>query len=278
MNRNWLLLDVNYLAYRSFFSTGGLSHEGQSTGTIYGVLRDIENFQDRFGTSHVAFCFDYGRGKRMDICPTYKSTRRAKVLEPDEQKALDDMRRQVDMLRTTYLKQMGFGNVFYDEGYEADDVIAAVAQTLPSGDKAVVITGDQDLYQLLSDRISVWHPVSGKYVNPQSFLDEYGVNPKSWVNVKCLAGCTSDDVEGLRGIGEKTAAKYINGTLTKGVKYELLRTSARMTVNKNKPLVQLPFPGIRRFMLEEDGPPDLKARRELLTSLGITSLKESAGG
>jgi 5'-3' exonuclease len=104
----------------------------------------------------------------------------------------------------------------------------------------VVITADNDLWQIIDDRISLWNPKDKAFYGREEFRDEWGLEPLQWVEVKSLAGCKSDTVEGIRGIGYSSAAKYLRGDL-KGKKLELIQSNPDIPKSILK-LVKLPFP------------------------------------
>lgn len=270
MKTTWLLLDVNYLCYRSLFSTGGLSHKGEGTGVVFGVLRDIKNLQDLHNTDHIAFCFDYGVSFRKNIYPGYKN--RKDKLEPHVRK---DFNRQVRKLRTEYLEEVGFKNVLYAEGYEADDIIAAVVEEYQQTDvEFIVVSADKDLYQLLTfPNVSIWHPTKDKMVTAVSFTQQWGIPPDLWVHVKAIAGCSTDTIPGVEGVGEKTAAKYVGG-LPLGKATRLKIKGMKPIWKRNLSLVKLPYPGTPVYELEADKVSN-KAWRALTDRLGMTTLRES---
>jgi DNA polymerase I len=250
-----LLLDANFLSHRAFHALPGLSYNDVPTGVVFGFLRDVVNLMDQFDTESVAFCFDFpGRTLREDLLPSYKSTRRDRHLAatPSEQKAQKSLRKQIKKLETDYLPAIGFRNVFSQEGYEADDIIASLCQTIDGDDNIVVVSSDKDLFQLLSGRVSIWNPARKKRVTLQSFFKEWGVYPDQWPMVKALAGCSTDDVPGIDGIGEKTAAKFVAGALNPQTKtYEKILMGYK-TCKKNLKLVRLPMKGTGKFKLRKD--------------------------
>jgi 5'-3' exonuclease len=130
-----------------------------------------------------------------------------------------------------------------------------VVQTLPPGDKAVVVASDKDLWQLLEgDRVVQYDPRKGEVFGAASLFSEYGITPAQWVYVKALAGCSGDNVKGVKGVGEITAARYLKGQLTKGVKYSAIKAAENPfgILNKNLQLVRLPYPGCPQFQLKSD--------------------------
>lgn len=216
MNATWLLLDVSGLAYRAFHAMGGrMSWEGDPTEVLFGVLRDVAGLCDLHSTRRVAFFFDGGCDHREKIYPGYKSSRKKKhaEMEEDELELRRGLRKQLYRLREKLLPGAGFGNVFFQEGCEADDLIASACEFLDKDESAIVVSSDQDLYQLLSGRVIMWDVRKGKPVTEESFRRQWGISPSQWADVKAIAGCSTDDVPGIPGVKEKTAIKFLTGTL-----------------------------------------------------------------
>jgi len=250
----WLLVDANYLCHRAWHTVGHLAHRGESTGVAFGFLRELDYQKELHGINNCVIAFDHpGPGLRQGILPTYKETRRTKKRTDVEVDQRKDMNAQMVRLRAEYLPALGYRNVLEAEGYEADDIIALAAEILPTSAQAVILTADEDLLQCITPRVR-WHsPAKGKTVTFDSFCAEWGITPGEWATVKALAGCGTDDVPGLRGIGDKTAAKYLAGNLKKTtVAYNKILADQDQTIRRNKKLVTLPFPGLRLPMLGLD--------------------------
>lgn len=271
-SRLWLILDVSNLAYRALYTTGDLSYEGTATGVLFGLFRDIRSFQEEFATERVAFCFDGGHDVRKAIYPLYKRNRHR--WEDDElaRKARQELGEQLDRMRKELLPKIGYQNVFWQKGYEADDVIASLCLYSLDGDEAVVVSSDNDLWQLLEHhKITCWNPVSKKPTTAASFRREWGISPSQWADVKAIAGCSGDNVVGLRGIGEKTAAKFLSGVLKRSAKSYGTIIDGNDVWRQNLPLVMLPFEGTNRFDLVDDDVEESSWDRAM-NSLGIKTL------
>lgn len=240
MKRTWLVLDGNYLCWRTFHTTGRLTN-----GVVFGLLKSVQYLTEQFATPHVVFCFDHGKGHRETIFPGYKSARRDRKLSEDETEQIADMRRQVENIKTKVLKDCGFANVFYQEGYEADDVCAAVVEQL-RGDDLVLVSADRDLLQLLDGNVCLWDPTRKHCHTDKLFRADYGIDPDQWRRVKAIAGCSTDSVPGVRGVGESTAATFLRGELGEdSVKYQKIAEfldTPQYQVNLS--LVSLPLPGL----------------------------------
>ncbi len=240
--QKWLLIDVSYLAWRAFYTTGQLSHDDMGTGVIFGILREVLYLQELFDTNYIAFCFDHGANLRRAQCATYKANR---VI----QEGFDEVKRQLKLLRTKILKEAGFHNICYDKGYEADDIIASICRDLQKNQSAIVVSADHDLYQLLGSQVKIWNPQKKEMLTIEKFTEEWGMEPTAWVDVKCIAGCSSDNIAGIHGVGEKTAAKFLNGKLNANSKGFKSIVSGNSVWKKNRSLIQLPYPGVKKFVL-----------------------------
>mgnify|MGYP001569000234 CR=1 FL=1 len=277
INEPLLLIDANYMAHRSWHAMKDLTFNDRGTGAIFGVLRDVVSLQDTFKTTRCVFAFDLGRSRRAGILPTYKTSRYAHhAEESDEEKAArSDFREQIRHLRERHLPDAGFRNVFAAEGFEADDIIAQFAATLPREDEAVIISSDQDLWQCLRPNVWVWNLHTQKAYTLKHFRIQWGLEPRRWAEVKAYAGCLTDDIPGIPGIGEITAAKYLRGgELGEHTKaYASLRMGAAI-YEKNWPLVSLPFDGTPSFEIQQDEVTEEKWCA-LADSLGMPSIRDT---
>lgn len=271
LNMDWLILDVSYLAYRNFHAMGQLAHEGVGTAVAYGIFRDVAELKDRFGVDNVAFAFDRGRPLRTALLATYKGERRKNAKEnPEVAEARKEVHEQIKRMHRTLLPEAGYRNILSAEGFEADDIIAKVV--IEHTDKSfIIVAADSDLYQLLDSRTSMWNPSKKKLLTETWFRNAYGLSPIQWGDVKALAGCSSDNVPGIEGVGEKTAVKYLSGALSTGKVFERIVHHHQLW-QRNLQLVRLPYQGTPSFDLVPDR---VTARSEgaVLDSLGIRSLR-----
>jgi DNA polymerase-1 len=267
----WLILDVSNLAYRALYTTGDLSYEGVGTGVLFGLFRDVQNLCEIHATDRVAFCFDGGSNARKEIDPEYKNNRHRWEEDDIAKRARAELRQQLKRMRTDLLPRIGYRNVFFQRGYEADDLIAMLCRNLPRGDEAVIVSTDNDLFQLLAnDRVTIWNPATKRAVTAESFMGQYGITPLQWVVVKAIAGCSGDNVIGVRGVGEKTVCKYLRGEL-KGTSTAFRAIMESDRVETNELLVHLPLRGTKEIELVEDRI-DRGKWDEVMSELGIKNL------
>ncbi len=270
-----LLVDCHYLCWRAMHTTGKLSHAGVATGVLFGFFRDITMLRDRFNTDNIVFCFDSPNSLRAQSFPSYKSARRERIWTEQEIAMRAEMVKQIDNLRNSLLPELGFRNVFIADGYEADDVIAKISTGASEEAPAIVVTGDSDLYQLLGRHVMLFDPRSKKTTTRHTFKRQYGIHPDQWPLVKAMAGCSSDSVKGIKGVGDTTAIKYLLNKLPpKSAAYKTIKANQAL-IDINLLLVQLPFHGIGEFKLKRQDSLDVRQWNTVMDRYGIRVLQES---
>ncbi len=280
MNKTYLVLDANYLCHRAKHVFGDLSHDGSATGIIFGLLKDLLTFQERFSTRDMIFCWDSNKSKREDIYPEYKAHRKDKYegMGKEEIEFENEFRRQMRKLRTKYLPMIGYRNNFIQTGYEGDDITASICQNnLGKFDEAIIIGSDTDLFQLIAHNVSMYNPQSHKLITLQSFYKTYKIMPRQWIKVKAIAGCPTDNIKGIKGVGNKTAVKYILKRLKTSTQAYTAIINGREIIKRNMPLVKLPFKGTKVFELQEDEITK-EGYAKVYDMLGMKSLKGKTHG
>ncbi|MDQ3856216.1 MAG: DNA polymerase I, partial [Chloroflexota bacterium] len=196
------LVDGYSLVYRAYFALPPelATSRGEQTNAVFGFCSMLLQVLERERPDNVAVAFDVGRAFRHDEFAGYKAHRPSM---PDELSAQMFRVRQV-------IEAFGFP-IYQAPGYEADDVIASLASKLATeGHQAVVVTGDSDLLQVVSDRISVATPARGRFsdvtvYDPAAVEARYGFGPALVPDYKALVGDSSDNIPGVPGVGDKTA-------------------------------------------------------------------------
>lgn len=279
VNRVWLVLDMNNLAWRAFHKFKGLKFGAYRTGVVFGVLRDIQYLSQIHATKHLVFCFDSARNMRKEAFAQYKKEREEKLeeLSEEDKEIYADLYRQIKVLRTKYLPRLGFKNIFHVDGYEGDDIIASVCKRISRRDEAVIVSTDGDMLQLLRSNVLVWHPVLKKSITAESFEAEYGIKPYLWARVKALSGCKTDGVPGIKGIGEAYAIAALKGKHPPGSRIGDLIGANEKLYKRNLQLVKLPLEGCPKFKLIKDQVKPI-AWGNLTRSLGMTSLSKRPPG
>lgn len=269
-----IVVDTNYLAHRAFHAMGELRHEDILTGPIFGVFQDIVQLQQTLGTGPMAFAFDYGgKGHRGAVYPEYKLGRRERhAAEDDTAKDIRrEFNREVKRMRTRYLPAAGFRNTFAEKGFEGDDIIASIVTRWEG--EAVIVGSDEDLWQLLRPGVTMYNPTTRKVMTDVLFTRQWGIQPAEWPSVKAWAGCSSDDVHGVPGVGPKTAVKYLTGTLPRHHKTyaAMTATGGLATYNRNIKIVRLPYPGTPEYTIQPDEVTE-ERWKEVANMLGMKSM------
>jgi len=248
-----LLIDSHYLGYQAAYAMGDtLSFQGSGTGVLFGYLLRIIQLAKSYNCTAVYTFWDGKKLKRKEMFPGYKATRHQNHT-PEEQERLRDIWMQFEILRDRLLPEMGIP-VFYDDEMEADDLIAAfISDTHPqlNREQLFVLSSDQDLYQLLTfnnvvigsfGRKCKGREGPEKCMDKNGFIEKYGIHPSDWCKVKALSGCTSDEIPGIPGVGEKTAIKYLSGALKPEHKTFQSIVQNQALFQRNLALVTLPHP------------------------------------
>lgn len=196
------LLDGSSYIYRAYYGIRDVATaEGMPTNAVFGFTRMLLSLVQENRPDYLAVVFDPSREEtfRRDIYPAYKANRDA---TPDDLTAqIPYIRRMLQALNIPVVEAPGF---------EADDVIATLARRYAAeGVEVTVVTGDKDLLQIVADGISLLDTMKEQRSQRQEVLDRFGVPPELVADVLGLSGDTTDNIPGVPGIGEKTAAKLV---------------------------------------------------------------------
>ena len=203
----YVLVDGNNLLFRSYFATaysGSLmkNSKGFPTNALYGFINMLNKILEDEHPEYMLVAFDKGRTFRHEKYQTYKGTRSETPTDLVSQFPLS--RKICTSLGITPLEI---------DNYEADDIIGTFAKIIEEiGEEALIISSDKDLLQLITDKIKVKLLKTHDYImmDKKEFLNTYGLdNPKKMIDLKSLMGDTSDNIPGVKGIGEKTAIKLL---------------------------------------------------------------------
>lgn len=206
-DRKLLLVDGHSLAYRAFFALpveNFSTTTGQSTNAVYGFTSMLINTLRDEKPSHLAVAFDVSRKTfRTELFPEYKANRAA---SPSEFKG------QVNLI-VEVLDAMNIASLRVD-GFEADDILATLTTQAVADDfDVLLLTGDRDAFQLVSDRTTVLYPKKGvsdlARMGPAEVEERYGLTPAQYPDFAALRGDPSDNLPNIPSVGEKTATKWI---------------------------------------------------------------------
>jgi 5'-3' exonuclease len=204
----FLLVDGMALLFRAFFATSitgqfMINSKGVPTNAINGFVKHLLTAISVHQPSHVAVCWDMGsKTFRTEMFDLYKANRSSAPIE---------LIPQFDLVKEV-VSAFDIPNIGV-AGFEADDCIGTIAKQMSSETHVSILTGDQDILQLLEENISVilLKKGFGNYLvhTPDTFFEEKGIKPQQMVDLKALMGDPSDNYPGVKGIGEKTALKLL---------------------------------------------------------------------
>ena len=237
MSKKILLIDGNSMANRAFYATMGRMMKtptGISTNAVYGFFQIMFKTIEEENPDKIIVAFDISSSeKRTKIFSEYKAGRH---------KTPEDLTMQFPIIKEL-LRMMNIPIVQKD-GIEADDILGAIAKKEgKKGNKIIILTGDRDYFQLVDMNVNIRYPktIMGKteYIIYDNYKvnEEYGLTPEKLIEVKALMGDASDNIPGVKGIGEKTALKLIIQFENLEKIYEYIENSdgkeiAKATLNK----------------------------------------------
>ena len=202
-----ILVDGNNILFRSYYATAYTGNfmknsDGFPTNGIYGLVNMLNKIINEEKPEYIAVAFDVGKTFRHEKYADYKAGRNE---TPDELKMQFPVAKKI-------IEAMGIKYLECD-GYEADDIIGTLAKKAYDDKNfiATIVSSDKDLLQLINEEVDVKLLKTKDYIrmNKQTFFDTYGIDPIRMIDLKALMGDSSDNIKGVKGIGEKTALKLL---------------------------------------------------------------------
>lgn len=225
-----VLIDSNALIHRAFHALPPLTKkDGTPTGAVYGYALTLLNVLDQLKPDYIVATFDLkGPTFRHEKYKEYKANRK---------KAPDELYEQIPLVKKL-LQSYGVP-IFEKSGFEADDIIGTIAKEENGGIEKIIVTGDMDALQLVDDNVKVFTLRKGikdtVIYDAAAVKERYNLTPKQIIDYKALRGDASDNIPGVKGIGDKGATNLLNeyGDL-EGVYKNLENVSAKAMKNKLK--------------------------------------------
>ena len=216
-----VLVDGSSYLYRAFHAFPPLTNrEGEPTGAMYGVVNMLKSLISQVEPSHIAVVFDAkGKTFRDELFEQYKSHR---------PRMPDELRSQIQPLHAI-IKALGIPLISV-EGVEADDVIGTLAvQAAKEGKHVLISTGDKDMAQLVNDHIMLINTMNNTLLDREGVIEKYGIPPELVIDWLALQGDSSDNIPGVKGVGEKTALALLQGIGSIKTIYENLDKVAELS-------------------------------------------------
>ncbi len=197
----FILVDGSSYLFRAFHALPPLTNsKGQPTGAVYGVINMLKKLVAEYKPEHMAVVFDAkGKTFRNDLYKEYKAHRPPMP---------DDLRVQIEPLHEI-VEALGFPKLVIP-GVEADDVIGTLAvQAEAAGMDVLISTGDKDMAQLVTDKVTLINTMNNTLMNPQGVEEKFGVPADRIIDYLALIGDTADNIPGVPKVGPKTAVKWL---------------------------------------------------------------------
>jgi 5'-3' exonuclease len=215
VNDKVLLVDGLNTFIRCWSANPTMNEDGLHTGGVAGTLKSIGYAIKLINPTRCVIIFDGDGGsrKRKQIYPEYKEHRTSKVRLNRTYEELSEMESEEankvkQLVRLAeYLQHLPV-SVLIADGIEADDTIAYCAEQYFKDSMVTIMSSDKDFLQLVTDRVKVWSPSKKVMYGPAEVLRDYGIHPNNFVLFRAMDGDSSDNIDGVKGVGFKTASKY----------------------------------------------------------------------
>ena len=226
MKEKLFLIDGTAIIYRSFFAfirNPLYNSKGQNTSAIYGTINAFLRLMERYNLHHVAISFDRKEKTfRQEITETYKANRPP---VPDE--LLTQFEPIKKFFELIDLEEISVA------GYEADDVLATLAEKYKHEYDVIIVSGDKDFAQLVDENVMLYDPAKEKIMDVEAVVDKYGLKPEQFIDYLAICGDNADNIPGVKGLGPKGAEKLLSefGTL-EGIYENIDKITAKGTKDK----------------------------------------------
>lgn len=201
MNKLVVAIDFNNFFFQSYYGEKLYNSKGKNINAIKTFFFKLKNIKDSLNPDYLVLCNDLIRERtfRRKLYKGYKANRKPKD---------DDAVYQMHCVEQL-CSLLGFPFINREE-YEADDIMGMISQYCTENDMdCILVSSDRDLYQLARERVYIYSPRLKEYINDGWLMENYGVTPDEWIELKILQGDRSDNIPGIQGIGEVSALRLI---------------------------------------------------------------------
>lgn len=204
MTRDTLyLIDGTALLYRAYFAfikNPLINSKAQNTGAIYGVINSFLHLLDSHDPRHIIISFDRKAPTfRHELSDAYKANR-----PPMPDDLISQIKPVQDFFELITLPEISL------DGYEADDVLATLAEMFKKDYDVIMVTGDKDYSQLVDEHVKLYDPMKDMMIDTEAVKERYSILPEQFIDYLALVGDASDNIPGVKGIGPKTATELLN--------------------------------------------------------------------
>ena len=217
-----MVIDGDNICWKNYYANSELSYNGMKTGAIFGTIRSILTYHKRFQPEFAMVTWTHSNSKRKEIYPQYKATRKTEDRSDyfEQQPVVEELLSYMGVIQ---------GKI---KGYEADDIMANVSEELiNNGFKTIIISSDKDMLQMINNGIFVLR--NEKLYTSLLVQEEFGCYPKDiplWLAIK---GDKSDNIAGVRQVGEVKLKKLFIDYGVKGLEYHIMNSKIEETNDNN---------------------------------------------
>ena len=267
-----VLVDGNNLLFRSYYATAYQGNfmknkAGFPTNALYGFINMINKIINEEKPQYMLVAFDKGKTFRHDKYKDYKAGR---IEMPNELKQQFPVAKEI-------LTHLGI-KWFEIENYEADDIVGTLSKMIDEENdyEGLIVSSDKDLLQLISDKVvmKMLKPKDYVIMNKKTFFDIYGLSPDKMIDIKALEGDQSDNIPGVKGIGEKTALKLLQEYNTLEGIYENLDEIKGSTLTKLIEGKEKAFESKELVTIYKEVPLDFKLEDTKIKDQNLKELKK----
>jgi DNA polymerase-1 len=202
MSEKLFLIDGTAIIYRAFFAlirNPLINSKGQNTSAIYGTINTFLRLVKKYNVKHIAISFDRREKTfRHEITETYKANRPP---------APEELHAQVEPIKK-FFELINIPEIS-KAGYEADDVLATIAEKYKDEFDVIIVTGDKDFSQLVDEKVIMYDPFKERVTKIEDVIEKYGLKPEQFVDYLAICGDAADNIPGVRGIGPKGATTLL---------------------------------------------------------------------
>jgi len=266
-----MIVDCNAVAHTvKHTSAVNLTYRGRRTGILFGFIKTLLTLQETIQADNWFFAWDSSNGYlRQKEYQPYKAKRAADKTEADKQ--LDELAYpQFNLLRSRLLDELGFRNVLQVPGFESDDLMAQVVCTHDY--EHVMVTRDRDMYQCLGAHARMFDWTRNSYYTAADLAGQWGCEPADWAAALAIAGCDTDNVEGIPGVGVKTAIKFLNRQLNNKTQAYQKIANNEVVSDRNLELVCLPHWQTPAINIQQQNEVTVERMKSVARRNGMSSL------
>jgi DNA polymerase I len=275
---NCLIIDGHNLLFRMFYGIPGSikSSQGTEIKAVVGFVSGLIKYINKFLPDNIIIVFD-SETSIIDKSSDYKDYKSNRI------NYLDVPDNENPFLQLPHIFQvLDYLSIPYKEvqEYEADDYIASLCERFREQCKIIIVSTDQDFFQLVDDSISVFNPngKDGTMFDSQKIYEKLGVYPNQIVDYKSLVGDNSDNISGIRGVGPKTAQKILSiGNINELIKDDLLDRKIYGLLKENEAIINR---NKKLITMKRDIPVDIEIRKaiqETIANLKAIDIMRSSG-